>query len=93
MSNQLELSQHELEAIGFKGHYAPPERYEGSRVWYSIPFFNGEFLYNVENAPFKWYMRNNNGSGTNNNLLDITKLAELYVILSCFKVEYNPVIF
>ena len=90
---QLELSVHELEAIGFTGNYSPADPDNPSRVYYSIPILNGEFLYNVENAPHKWYFRNNNGEGYNNNWLNIRKLPELYILLSCFNAKYKLVIF
>lgn len=90
---QLELSQHELEAIGFIGHYSPADKDNVARVFYSIPVLNGEFYYNVDNAPYKWYFRNNNGEGYNYNWLNIQKLPELYILLSCFNAKYNLVIF
>lgn len=96
MEDQLELSQHELEAIGFRGHYAAaddvhPEQ-NPARVWYSIPVTNAEFIYNVENAPYKWYFRTKVGDAYNSNWLNIQKLPELYMLLSCFKAQYNLIL-
>lgn len=92
---QLELSQQELEAIGFIGHYAPADTVypikQPARVWYAIPVTNGEFIYNVENQPYKWYLKTTIGDFVNYNRLDISKAAELYTVLSCFRAKYNLV--
>jgi hypothetical protein len=98
---QLELSQHELEAIGFMGHYAPADTIydiagkvnNPARVWYSIPVTNGEFIYNVDNDPYKWYLKTKIGDACNYNLLNIERVEELYMVLSCFRAMYNLVIF
>jgi hypothetical protein len=91
---QLELSVYELDAIGFVGKYLPADDLNESRVYYSIPITNGEFYYNVGNAEpvgdtYKWYLRTIHGEGYNYIHLNIEKLPELYILLSCFQAKYN----
>lgn len=94
---QLELSQQELEAIGFTGKYYPANKDEPARVCYSIPVINGEFIYNKigefksseDNAPYKWYLKTTIGDAANYSWLDIGCIEELYMLLSCFRVRFK----
>jgi hypothetical protein len=90
---QLELTVEELDAIGFTRHEAPADNDEPTRVYYAIPVLNGEFIYNIGNYPYKWYFRNRNGAGCNNNWLDINHVAQVYTLLQTFKAKFNLVIF
>jgi hypothetical protein len=90
---QLELTVDELAAIGFTRHKALADKNEPDRVYYTIPVLNGEFVYNVGNYPYKWYFRNRNGEGSNNNWLDINHIAQVYTLLQAFKAKFNLVIF
>jgi len=97
---QLELTTHELEAIGFTGHYLPANNENPSRVYYALPVTNGEFIYNKagefkhseDNAPYKWYFKTVLGDACNYISLNIERVEELYMVLSCFRVKYNLVI-
>lgn len=93
MNKQLELSQHGLEAIGFTGHYLPECALGDARIYYSLPVTNGEFIYNVDNQPHKWYLKTAIGDVCNHIWLNIERVEELYMVLSCFRVQYNLVIF
>lgn len=98
---QLELTTEELDAIGFKRHEAPADNDEPERVYYTIPVINGVFIYNMSgefkhsegNAPHKWYLKITTGDAANYTWLNIERVEELYVVLSCFRVKYNLVIF
>jgi hypothetical protein len=91
MNMQLELTVEELDAIGFTRHESPADDNGSARVYYAVPVLNGEFIYNVGHAPYKWYFRNRNGEGSNNNWLDITHIAQVYTLLQCFKGKFNLV--
>jgi hypothetical protein len=101
MNKQLDLSLPELDAIGFTGIYLPADDNEPARTYYSIPVTNGEFVYNKsgefrhseDNAPYKWYLKTTVGDAVNYIWLDIGRVEELYIVLSCFRVKYNLVIF
>lgn len=101
MSKQLQLTAHELDAIGFTGKYLPADENEPSRTYYTIPVTNGEFIFNnsgefkhsEDNAPYKWYLKTKIGDAANYNWLNIERVEELYMVLSCFRVKYNLVIF
>jgi hypothetical protein len=101
MDKQLELSTRELEAIGFISHYLLADNDSPSRVYYTLPVTNGEFIYNKsgefrhseDNAPYKWYLKTTTGDAANYILLNIGRVEELYIVLSCFRVKYNLVMF
>lgn len=101
MSKQLELSIKELEAIGFTGKHYPADKDEPSRVCYTLPVINGEFIYNQigefkdneSKAQYKWYLKTTTGEAANYIWLNIERVEELYIVLSCFRVKYNMVVF
>jgi hypothetical protein len=93
MIKQLELSKEELENIGFTEKYEAADRDNPERTYYTIPTTNAEFIYNVGCEPYKLYFRTKIGDAYNSNWLDITKIAELYILLSCFQVKYNFIMF
>lgn len=86
--DQLLLSQHELEHIGFTANYVPAEKEKDtiSSVWYTLPVENGEFLYNSETVPYKWYFRSSQEEVSK---LYIQILEQLYAVLSCFRADFN----
>jgi hypothetical protein len=98
-TKQLELSQHELEVIGFTGKHYPADEDEPARVCYSIPVINGEFIYNKigeykdrsTKEQYKWCLKNTTGEAANYIWLNIERVEELYIVLSCFRVKYNLV--
>jgi hypothetical protein len=98
---QLELSTQELEAIGFIPKYLSADKDDASRVYYTLLVTNGEFIYNKSgefrhsevNAPYKWYLKTAIGDSANYIWLNIERAEELYIVLSCFRVKYNLVIF
>jgi hypothetical protein len=88
---QLDLTAAELETIGFTALYLRGDEDYPSMVWHSIKVQNGEFIYNPDLAPPKWYFRNPNAVADENNLiiLNIQIVHELYVMLSCFNADFN----
>lgn len=101
METQLELTTEELDAIGFACKRYPADEDEPVRVCYTMPVTNGEFIYNASgefrhdenNAPYKWYLKTSTGDAANYIWLNIERIEELYIVLSCFRVKYNLVMF
>jgi len=89
MIKQLKLSKEELESIGFTENYEPADKDNSERTYFTIATTNAEFIYNVGCDPYKWYFRTKIADVYNSNWLDITKVGELYILLSSFRVKYS----
>jgi hypothetical protein len=88
---QLKLSKKELLKIGFKEFTVKADEMNVSKTYFKIETINGYFYYNPEQPIYCWYHKTIIGQTANDVHLDITKKSELFVLLSCFKVEFNLV--
>ena len=89
---QLKLSKKELLQIGFKEMKSEADEMNDARTYFKIETINGYFYYNPNEKNYVWYHKTVLGNLTNNVLLDIKKKPELFVLLSCFKSNFNIVI-
>lgn len=91
---QLELSSDELLEIGFKKKVInEPNPYNPTiskeRVIYEIPCINGCFYYNENEPEYRWYHKTIIGDASNHIQLNIEKKEELFLLLLCFRVNFN----
>ena len=86
---QLELSVKHLLKIGFVKKIYPKDDLNRQNIIYEIPFINGYFSYNPKEFEYRWYHVTKTGSGFNHIHLNIERLPELFLVLSCFRVKYN----
>lgn len=93
MKKQLELTTKQLEDVGFTGKHYPADENEPTRVCYSLPVVNGEFIYNERGeygqGAYKWFLKTTIGDAANYSWLDIGCIEELYTLLSCFRVRFK----
>lgn len=89
--NQLKLKQKELLAIGFEEAKSVGDEMNKARTYFKINTANGCFYYNPKEDIYTWYHATIGKHG-NDVHLDITKRAELFVLLACFKCKFNLVI-
>ena len=92
---QLGLTEDELLKIGFEKKIYLGDGLNSDSVVYEIETINGCFCYNIEQQEFEydyvWYHKTIIGDGANYIHLDIQKLSHLFILLDCFRVEYNGV--
>ena len=87
--NQLKLSPDDLIEIGFEKHIYPKGTDNKEKITYEIPCINGCFYCNMEDSVYVWYQKIIIGDMFNFINLDINRIEELLLILSCFKVKFN----
>lgn len=96
---QLKLSEEQLLAIGFTKKEIPEvepseddEFGSVSKTLWEIPTINGCFYCNNADDTYVWYHKTLISESANFVLLDITHKANLFTVLSAFKVKFNLVI-
>ena len=96
---QLKLSEEQLLAIGFtKREIQKIEPSEDddfgsvSKTLWEIPTINGCFYYNNAENIYVWYHKTFINNTANFINLDITHKANLFTMLSAFRVKFNLVI-
>jgi hypothetical protein len=89
--SQLKLSNKELLEIGFKECKSEADEMNPARTYFKIETINGYFYYNPKEPKCSWYHKVIIGKASNHTRLNITKKPELFVLLSCFKAEFNLV--
>lgn len=89
---QLELTPEILLEIGFKEVTYPADESSSERTTFEIDSINGKFIYNPSEPIYKWYHKTEVGEVSNYVHLDIIKAAELFMVLSVFRVKYNLII-
>jgi hypothetical protein len=98
---QLKLSKEHLQKIGFIEKIYPatpveegccPTIENEEQITYEIPCLNGVFYCNINEDNYVWYHKTIIGQSANFVNLDITHLANLFTVLSAFKVKFNLVI-
>ena len=88
---QLKLNTKELKKIGFKEYKSKGDEMNLAKTYFKIKTLNGYFYYNTKETKCTWYHKTIIGETSNHINLDITKKPELFVLLRCFKVEFNLV--
>lgn len=91
--HQLKLQHDTLISIGFDKKTTVADEDNPSRDFYEIPCVNGFFYYNPNEEQYKWYQKVVIGDYSNHILLNIEELEELYIILQCFRVNFNLIIY
>tara|TARA_R110000822_G_scaffold74863_1_gene179825 strand:- start:14597 stop:14872 length:276 start_codon:yes stop_codon:yes gene_type:complete len=86
---QLDLKSNELDSIGFERMICKSDEMNPARDIFKINTINGYFYYNPSQDVYKWYHKTIIGETANDVHLDITKKAELFVILQSFKCEFS----
>lgn len=87
---QLKLTKKELRKIGFTKKIYPGDDYSPiERITYEIETINGCFYYNMDDDKYRWYHKTIFEERSNHIHLNIERLPELFMVLSCFKVKYN----
>ena len=96
---QLKLSEEQLLAIGFtKREIAEVKPSEDddfgsvSKTLWEIPTINGCFYCNNAEDVYVWYHKTLISNAANFVNLDITHKANLFTVLSAFRVKFNIVI-
>lgn len=87
--SQLKLSNKELLEIGFKECKSEADEMNPSKTYFKIDTLNGYFYYNPKEDIYTWYHRTVIGEFTNDVNLDINVKSELFVLLSCYKADFN----
>ena len=86
---QLNLTVKHLLKIGFVKKIYPKNELNKRIIVYEIPCINGYFSYNPREPKYRWYHTTMVGSGFNHICLNIERVPELFLVLSCFRVKYN----
>ena len=89
--NQLKLTDKELDGIGFKECKSEADKMNPAKTYFKIEILNGYFYYNPKEDLYTWYHKTIIGEVANDVHLDITKKPELFILLACFKAEFNIV--
>jgi len=89
--NQLKLTKSELLEIGFKKCKSEGDEMNPAKTYFKLETINGYFYYNPKQDKSTWYHKTILGDVSNHVHLDITKKPELFVLLNCFKAEFNLV--
>ena len=89
--NQLKLTDRELDGIGFKECKSEADEMNPAKTYFKIKTINGYFYYNQKQDTYTWYHKTIISKVSNDVHLDITKKPELFVLLRCFKAEFNLV--
>jgi ssDNA-specific exonuclease RecJ len=88
---QLKLTNQELKSIGFKKCQSEADEMNFSSFYFKVKTINGYFYYNPTQEVYTWYHKTIIGDTANDVHLDVTKKAELFVLLQCFKAEFKLV--
>lgn len=86
---QLTLTDSELIIIGFKEKTYPADEFSGEMKVWEIQGLNSCFYFVPNQDIYTWYYKTTMGEFSNHVQLDIEKIAELYILLSIFKINYN----
>ena len=89
---QLKLTNKELESIKFKAYIIEGDEMNLDRECFKIETLNGYFYYNPHELVYTWYHKTVIGDVSNHVHLDITKKAELFVLLQCFRADFKLII-
>jgi hypothetical protein len=88
---QLKLNNKELREIGFKKCKSKSDEMNAARTYFKIETINGYFYYNPKEIKCTWYHKVIVGDLSNHTQLNISKKQELFILLSCFKSNFNLV--
>jgi len=89
--NQLKLTNKELLEIGFEESQSKGDKMNEARTYFKIKTVNGYFYYNPKEGIYTWYHKTIIGNVSNDIQLDLTRKAELFVLLACFRVKFKMV--
>jgi len=92
MTEQLQLSEQDLIAIGFTKKVYHADEMNPEKTTYEIPCLNGCFYYNLNEPIYRWYQEIKIGDFYNDINLDIDTKMLLFSVLSAFKVDFHLVI-
>lgn len=88
---QLKLTEQELKSIGFERCDIEADEISPARTYFKIKTMNGYFYYNYAHEEYNWYHKTIIGDTANYVHLDVNKKPELFVLLKCFRAEFNLV--